>query len=284
MSELDSWTGEPLNKVRLFDIGSASLRAYIDGSEKSPIALLSNVGCWYGQTGARKVLHSDPSGWIDISNSLEYVVWHERTLFAALDNKSATTIHMGRSIFAMLHCICSRLDDKAIWFGNRIISTLIHDSAQKARNRKLVGWQEAPLYGFALRLFAIWKGLPSFESDLDVQPLGIYEDVLDSWFNLSKLEQNLAVACDYHVHQAFDDSDNDTQEFFVPLYDLFPVEILAIKRIREDLGQPIPNITHPLLQTTLAEPPSNLVPSNDQLLNEVSSKVCHDFSLLNPWK
>jgi hypothetical protein len=156
-------------------------------------------------------------------------------------------------------------------------------SAFQKKDKRITAWN-VPLYAFALYLFAKWKKLPVDYSPPDACELGVYQDLLDTWDNEAAFAKCLIAACDYHVDQAFDDSDQDTQDFFYPLYNLFPVEILAVKRIREFDGGAMPEIDHPLMKTILGKLPERIPSSQDDMLQEVSLKVCKEFAIGNPWE
>ncbi len=224
------------------------------------------------------MLHNDQSGWREIATSLEYLSWNERTLVSMLEKGKAKSIQVVHSIFVLLHAICTGEEEIAIWFGSRLMS------AFQKRDERITGWKEVSLYSFALHLFAKWRKLPFAYSQADAIKLGVYQELLDGWDNGTTFANCLVAACDYHVEQAFDDSEQDTQDFFYTLYNLFPVEILAIKRIRKLQGLSMPEIDHPLMKTSLANPPEQIPSSQDDILKEVILKVCKDFAITNSWK
>lgn len=82
------------------------------------------------------------------------------------------------------------------------------------------------------------------------------------------------MACDYHLAQSVDAQEH--RQFVWAPYDLFPVDILAIARVREKQGLPMPEVDHPLMQTPLAKPPPNDVRPHmppDPLLDAVIEKA-----------
>jgi hypothetical protein len=209
---------------------------------------------------------------------MHYAAWNERTLMAMLDKRTARSVNAARSVFVVLYAMSANQDDMGVWFGKRLTAALQRPT--KAIN----GLTTVPLHPFALHLFARWRGLPlEYPGSADTR-LAVYRGLLDSWDDDRAFADRLVAAADYHVEQAFDDSDDQTQDFFHPLYRLFPVEILAIKRVREEQGRSMPEIDHPLMQTPLAKPPKALPPAEDELLKAVSDKVCKDFAIDDPWK
>ncbi len=79
--------------------------------------------------------------------------------------------------------------------------------------------------------------------------LGPYHEVLMLWHGEPRvLGQRLAVLLDLHLQQthgagaSFDD----------PGVRLYPVEVLAVRTVRQQLGLPMPKVDHPLMFTNLA--------------------------------
>jgi hypothetical protein len=107
-----------------------------------------------------------------------------------------------------------------------------------------------------------------------VASLGVYRAIFDSWHEPVDFASALLDACDYHLdHATYSDAD---KEFLTAPYDLFPVDIVAIARVREKQGLPMPELDHPLMKTPLAKPPPNDVRPRmppDPLLDAVIAKA-----------
>lgn len=253
------------------------LQGYVEGTFPSPLAKLSNVATWLGQFGALSVLKGNSQGWLDIDLSHHYLAWDERLLFEMVAGRTADFISIDRSVFVMLHAMAVGRNDVAVWLGNRMLKFL------SDKNNRVGGWHRGPVFPFAMHLFARWQNvlLPSFPEN--ASPLDVYEDILKSWESDSDFEQAMIKACDVHVWQAFDDNQKDTQDFFRPLYSLFPVEILAICQVRIAAGFKHPAIRHPLLETPLAKPDLTKMVLPDSLLRSVVQKICSEFGTSESW-
>jgi len=107
-------------------------------------------------------------------------------------------------------------------------------------------------------------------SDLE---LGVYKSVFDQWDDQAGLQQALLGAANYHVANLRDKSNEDIAEFTHPPVDIFPAELIAIQRVRETLRLETPPIDHPLMKTPFANPPKDLHPEPDELLNQVLDRV-----------
>jgi len=104
---------------------------------------------------------------------------------------------------------------------------------------------------FILNLYAQWSGKPFPLDGLPFQLMQGYEPLLSVWQteDLGVLEKVLFAACDFHMERSsYSDS---APEFYNPETILFPVEILAVLRLREAKGLINPDIDHPLLQTPI---------------------------------
>lgn len=66
-------------------------------------------------------------------------------------------------------------------------------------------------------------------------------------------------------------------------YNIFPVEIHAIRRVREDQGLPMPTIDHPLMQTMLAHPPARMPEVHDEVLDQIIRRAREEGIAGDPW-
>jgi len=89
--------------------------------------------------------------------------------------------------------------------------------------------------------------------------------------------------CDYHCQQCFDSPGEQADFVWFP-YNVFPVEILAIQRVRKDLGLSVPLIVHPLLDSPLVQVPSTPPLVQDALLGRIKERARTDFPEIgDPW-
>ena len=112
--------------------------------------------------------------------------------------------------------------------------------------------------------------------------LGLYQRVLDAWTNEGELVKALFDICDYHCQNTY----KDAVPFCEVPYTVFPAEMLAIRRVRSELGLVTPTVEHPLLSTPLFHVP-NPVPRRrkDERIEQVLAR-CHEvFPWLKiPWE
>lgn len=105
--------------------------------------------------------------------------------------------------------------------------------------------------------------------------LGPYDGIFANWDAPTRLAGPLTEVCDYHCEKMIDKGLDE--EFDIQPFDLYPVEILAIYRVREKLGLETPGIVHPVLSTRLSSLAFRpFSPINDPIIMRVE-KLHHDF-------
>ena len=137
---------------------------------------------------------------------------------------------------------------------------------------------------YILKLYSQWTRQElSFRPDV-ADPLGRYQRVFDKWSSTDELAEAISDICDLHCEESFDVGSYPM--FVYPPYNIFPVEILALLRVRSDLGLKTPVIDHPLLRSALCSPPKIVPVIQDELLDAAVEFVRRDFpgiALDTPW-
>jgi len=132
---------------------------------------------------------------------------------------------------------------------------------------------------FVLNLYAQWSGKPFPLDGLPLQSMQTYEPLLSLWQteDLGALEKALLSACDFHMERSsYSDS---APEFYNPETILFPVEILAVLRLREAKGLINPDIDHPLMQTPIGRLREIKAVPHDEMMDRA---VANYLSTLTP--
>lgn len=147
-------------------------------------------------------------------------------------------------------------------------------------------WQYSPFTAFVIKLFQIWTGTIKQEAAPTVESLGGYRGVVEHWAEGGlALEKAIWDACDFHCITLRPRPNEESDYYLAGDAAAFPCEILAIYRIREQLGLDTPKINRPLLDSPLANPPAQIPRVEDPLLDEVAKKLCTEFSQEEgPWK
>ena len=142
---------------------------------------------------------------------------------------------------------------EAEWIANAIRFAL----AERRRDRGQVvcGFREVErtsVAPFVLHLYAQWSVKPFPMDNLPLRSMQAYEPLLSLWQTeeLEALEKVLNAACDFHMERS-NTREHNTPEFGTSTDILYPVEILAILRLRQKEGLPNPVVNHPLMQTPI---------------------------------
>lgn len=147
-------------------------------------------------------------------------------------------------------------------------------------------WQYSPFTAFVIKLCQIWDGTIKQEAAPTAESLGGYRGVVEQWAE-GRLALGKAIwdACDFHCITLRPRPNEESDYYHAGDAAAFPCEILAIYRIREQLGLDTPKISRPLLDSPLANPPMNIPRIEDPLLDEVARKFCAEFSQEEgPWR
>jgi hypothetical protein len=277
VKQLSEWLAASSNRERLREFPRRDLARYVADNSESPAARLLNHSWWDGCEGTRLVLEGDESGWLLVQRSFWYTVWSARILLAKLDMRKAEKLAAHSIVFPLVHALGNREDSFALWLGSRLVEAL------ERRDKRIYGWHSAPFWVMAPALFDLWQGTGAggVLSKFSLRPP--YAALIENWTRPERFLDALIVACRYHVEQAFDDNADEPRDFFQPLYNIFPIEMLAIKRIRQEQGLPMPEIDHPLMQTPLANPPEVMPKVEDPLLDAVIAKARKELPIGDPW-
>lgn len=140
----------------------------------------------------------------------------------------------------LTHAMIVGDEEVAAWMANLTEGRLGKD-ADRADD-----WKGLPYPRFALGLYRRWLGRGTFEN-VD----GVYARVAEAW-NSEAFGEALDAACEYHLEQAMDEQSvrNDFRA-----YSIAPVELVAIRLVREREGLRMPEVSHPLAHTPLAQMP-----------------------------
>jgi hypothetical protein len=226
------------------------------------------LSVWEAHNGLVSLLDSDERGWerVEMSARLEY--WHIRVMVYLYkdDPNPAKAARVSRNTAAL--CLAHMLategsEEQARWLGTELVESFDNGAIDQ--------WPGTPFEPFMARLFALWanKAVPD---SLQKCKLGVYGRLMENLRGSpDAIADALIGACDYHV--ANSTSTPGYPEFAVPLYEVYPAEILAADRVRRQGGLLMPAIEHPLMSTPLAKPPAAMPRANNPVLDAVLAKI-----------
>ncbi|HZZ78383.1 MAG TPA: hypothetical protein VFE62_07680 [Gemmataceae bacterium] len=204
--------------------------------------------------GSIDVLEGRAQGWEQIHLSLQYDVlamhigqeWGSRKLDDIIDQA-------GR-----LLALAWTLGDMGVvrWLSEEMIRFPYNFS----------GWQHTSLEPLLLALYGRWKNTEINWQNYPKAKLGIYQQVFNAWNDPTRLASILEQCCDYHMVRT---SDSDIHEYSCSPYNIFPVEIHAIHRLRETEGLPMPTFAHVLMDSPLGVMPAPVHRPPDELLQRI---------------
>ncbi len=214
---------------------------------------LELLGLYEGVQGCLLVTRGDPAGWPHLRASALASAWF-LALRAGLWYRGVRSGFSGFTVqqaagLALALAIAVREDEAAHWLGGVLVEGMKGPAP-------FADWRMNPFEPFITKLYARWRGEHLDVARPGVHPLGVYQAVFDRWDGDAALQ----AVCDYHLERAVDHGRGAPEFIHAPIC-LFPAEVIALRRVRADLGLTTPSIKHPLLDgNPLAEVPAPLPP------------------------
>lgn len=257
------WLSNPDSKKLFYDRSRKEVEEAV-GKEPTPADLrvfartLERFAVWEAVYGAVLVSEGNQVGWSHIGASVEYDGWRLRLQVGLCERDQGAPVFVGDACRCLAAAIALRRDALAHWCGLRLVKSV------ETGDEVFLGWQHTPFEPFLVKLYALWRG-----QNLDVRRpgicrLGVYQQVFDAWDDEPAFAAAVRGICDYHCARTT--GSRLDHEFQWGIYDVFPGEVLALQRIRRELGMPQVTVEHPLLDNPLAHPPEEIVPVEDELM------------------
>lgn len=168
--------------------------------------------------GAVGPLGQKPSGWSKLRLGLEYFYWE---VPIGLRFNDARSQFFGCGDFGNKLAL-------AITLGEWRIADYFCRHMLRVVNFRVAN---SPLSRFLLKLYSLRNPSIFDNAPEPEKSYGVYGTVLTAWNAPAKLTGSLDVACDYHMMRTGED-----HEFSWPPFQTLAAEILAIVRIRQELG------------------------------------------------
>lgn len=223
------------------------------------------------------ILTGDLNGWTDLHHTLMYTDWQLRSVFGCFNHdprpieKRSHYRNWSLLMATVLHFLYIGDKQTALWYRPYL---------EEARRANKFGVDDDTgfiPYGFKLIRLFLDEPL-----DLDIaetpHPLEVYEPLLANWDtpDPASLTEAVYATCEYHAYRSWYEKGGSV--FHFGLYRLFPIEILALNRLRANHGLAPLSCDHPLLQTPLANPPQPLPqPEPDETLQKIIAHITREF-------
>jgi hypothetical protein len=198
--------------------------------------------------------------WIDIETNCRYAPARRGRSWPL----SATSIEeIG---FVFLHAYAVREDELAAQTGEWL-TWFLDDKGSRV-------WEWSwPVHSFFLEVYRRWTKRP-IETPRTLPQLGPYGAAFAHWYDQARFGNALVAICDYHCERVMAELDDTVDEPHYLDYPerVIPLELLALRRQRQDEGLPFPDVSHPLVDTPWFRSfPETACPFSDPHLDEIQS-------------
>lgn len=176
---------------------------------------------------------------------------------------------------SMAYCFMLGWIEQAIYQGY-----LVHAALNQDHQLCRYGVSHKHAHTFMLRLFADWRGDVSHPFLEWAYEVPLYEGLLERWRDPDPeaIKPWLQLACEYHAHEAKQDSSRNFYDFGDFRIMRTPLEIHMILRLRELEGLQNPRIEHELMAPPfdVLMPPQPVLPP-DELMLETLKRVREEW-------
>src|SRR5262249_14322640 len=191
-----------------------------------------------GAAGVVGVCEGQAEGWEVLQTSLAYSSWNVRLCVGLYQRgrlePGFSFSHLNLAARCLAHSLATREDGFADWCGRMLLENFVSGSGLYDR------WMR-PFEPFVVRLFARWKNLPISHVEVSSPPPGVYQELLDAWNSEQSFADAVVKSCEYHSEHSIDGHVAHAEFVRVP-HNVFPAEILAMKRVRDEAGLPWPTL------------------------------------------
>ncbi|MBO0664580.1 hypothetical protein LQ948_18690 [Jiella sp. MQZ9-1] len=268
-----AWISDSFNKELLYDDSVSSLiKPFLaDGESQKKLIPggLRHISSWYLRLAEDKSLNNTTYPDEELALSGIYKFWYYETAHAIMESDDPAGYRFSMREFTNVSTMLS-----LGWMNHadRLAATMFDRWDVQEDGNGSISWESLPQYlpWLSVKLYKAWRGSDEvfdFEPR-DEQFEGFYP-LLKAIFDpsASTFGEALIEAADFHVMGiGMDDYDPVRDED----YWLFPVEILAACRIRQQRGLDLPYVEHPLFDATpLGRYHSPLPVPRDDILEKV---------------
>jgi hypothetical protein len=267
--------------------------ARVETPQVIALVLDSSLAPWEYHVSAAEILSGESKYW-----SSYHLAWRYRATFtkiyldrfdqlAAENPRDAKVFRLrigklhsadiNQILMGLMSAIAFREEVFADWCGRRMLRSYVErDYVVDPKS-----WTINNCDLFMLFLFARWKNLSVEPVPRGEVNTGPYQEVFDAWDDPARFSAAVEAICEYHATHCTRDEDP-----FVHPYEVFPAEILALKRIREEQGLSFPErLSSPMMNTPLTSVPIP-VPrvEDDPYLPRVITRCRELMPLEIPWE
>ncbi|MBO0664582.1 hypothetical protein LQ948_18715 [Jiella sp. MQZ9-1] len=271
--DVRDWILEPFNKNHLFSKPiERKIKPFLnDGQMQKKLipGSFQSISFWYRRQADNKSLNQTLYPDEELALSGIYTFWHYETACAIMESDDPAGYRFSITDFTNVSTMLS-----LGWMNHadRLAATMLDRWDVQEDGNGSVSWESLPQYlpWLSVKLYKAWRGSDEvFDFEPRDEQLEGFYPLLKAIFDpsASTFGEALIEAADFHVMGiGTDDYDPVRDED----YWLFPVEILAACRIRQQRCLDIPYVEHPLFDATpLGRYHSPLPVPRDDILEKV---------------
>ena len=217
--------------------------------------------------GTVRVLNEDESGWAEIRRGWQLEELGFRSAFHRLAGGEFSRIALDKLALFLCTSVVIGETDVARRYLQTTLGSVEHGLG-KDRD-----WKNAELGRFIFRLLGNHFELEVCEFPGGSKP-GAFAALDKTWNEETRVQKTLKSLCTYHLHGTSSAGTKANGEFITMPYDVFPVELLAIKFIWEHQFGDSLTLQDPLFRDNpLANVPEHLPPVKDSFLQSFESAL-----------
>ncbi|MGV2105345.1 hypothetical protein ACQZ4X_04660 [Agrobacterium vitis] len=251
--DVRAWVSDSFNKELLYDDSvNDSVKPFLaDGNAQKKLipGSLRDISSWYLRLAEDKSLNNTTYPTEELALSGIYTFWYYEAAHAIMESDDPAGYRFSMRDFTNVSTMLS-----LGWMNHagRLAETMFDRWDAQEDGNGSISWESLPQYlpWLSVKLYKAWRGSDEmFDFEPKDEQLEGFHPLLQTIFDpsASAFGEALVKAADFHVMGiGTDDYDPVRDEE----YWLFPVEILAACRIRQQRGLDIPYVEHPLFDAT----------------------------------
>lgn len=249
LSQSDGMVAQELEYLKE-DLACDSLEGL--GSVSDSLGILAVC---HGIQGEVSICAGDISGWEEVSRAMIYRYWvlmlraktfSNTSFLQGIRNAPNLTNQLSNAGCLLAGFIAADRHDLAESVADVLVGMLTVDGAVDPGYLKQRRFEP-----FMLWLYSVYSG-GSAPALIESMNLGIYKKVIDSWADEQRLAGVLDEVCQYHLANSEDKGGAWGPEFKNPPFDLLPLEVFAIFKVRQQCGLKSLAVANPLLSIEVA--------------------------------
>lgn len=199
---------------------------------------LGGIATFHGIRGVVRLHDREDGGLEDVAKSLSYWGWAAKVISETFFRTTGPRGRLANDTtnLACVACVSEEWSDYA--------ATTLQRISQCPESMHEGYWEERRLEPFVLDVCDLRRGSAASRVTLTNEP---YSPLIRAWNDPDALNTALVNACEYHCQNMIDRGQDWNPEFKWSPFDLLPCEVILVRAVRNSLGLPMPDVSHPLI-------------------------------------